>query len=358
MTFKGWFWVQPLILALPYLAVSFALFCVVMEFNKFLESVDSPAKDSDYIEAVVAIFASCDIWDHKDLIADRDTQIQMFSIVTKNVQSAGKIAFIKRAFEHAGILSPSAPAQDLQLAPNSLLQVLRKEEKKVIHVDMPTELKEVALDSLLPCSLPKGTQVDALATEIDRLKQKGIVAPFVNVDLRKFLPSWMDELSQAGESSDEEDSSRAVLELAKALGAKTKVKRNLTMLQWGIAFDKYAFAASATRQITFAATVAHKDICLQVAARAQLKHRRHFLGVLYDEVCRKEWSELAYGGSSKFNVSEAATKLCDTLLTRAENLYDQQFAKGSGKSNGKGKRNSWGTSSWNSYQPASKRARY
>ena len=245
------------------------------------------------------------------------------------------------------------------------MQAMRKQDK-TLHVDMPSVLKKVSLDSLLDCSLPKGAQVDCLATEIDRLKQKGIASPYIFVDLKKYLPTWCDELNQAGESSDEEETSKAVQELARAMGAKPKEKRSLNLLQWGLAFDKYAIAATATNQMTFAATVAHKDICLQVAARAHLKQgRRHFLGVLYDQVCRKEWSEIAYASSS-FNVSDAATKSSDSLLQRAENLYDQQFAKGKSKGNGKGNdkrpwnqsQGGWSASSWQSSQPAWKRGRH
>ena len=324
-----------------------------MEFQKFLESVDSPAPKAEYLTSIIEILATADIWDRKQLVADLATQQQMFAMVTKGMTSAGKIGFIKRAFELAGTLVSDPSNSSLQLAPTSLLQALRKDDKKV-HVDMANELKDVSLDCLSASTLPKGAQVDALASEVERLKAKGVVAPFVHVELRKFLPSWCDELSSPGDSSDEEDQSKAVQDLARALGAKPKEKRRLSLLQWCLAFDKYAIAAAATKQLSFDAAMAHKEVCLQVASRAQLKHRRHILAVLYDDVCRKEWSELAYAGS--LDVTKAAMKLDDNLLSRAETLHDQQLSKSKGK--GKGKRNSWSGSSWDSSQPAYKRGRY
>ena len=114
----------------------------------------------------------------------------------------------------------------------------------------------------------------------------------MNVDLRKFLPSWSDELASPGDSEEEDESSKSLQDLANALGAKPKEKRRLNLLQWGLAFDKYALAAAATKQLPYSSAMAHKEVCLQVALRAQLQHRRHFLAVLYDEVCRKEWTDL------------------------------------------------------------------
>ena len=81
-------------------------------------------------------------------------------------------------------------------------------------------------------------------------------------------------------------------------------------------------AAAATRQLEFAAALAHKQICLlassrahprarrpagappvsQVAAHAQLKGRKAHLGVIYDQVARRSWAEKAAAGVAGFQV--------------------------------------------------------
>ena len=49
------------------------------------------------------------------------------------------------------------------------------------------------LELLPESALPKTSLVDALATEMKRLKDKGIEEPFVHVDITKWLPVWCDD---------------------------------------------------------------------------------------------------------------------------------------------------------------------
>ena len=43
----------------------------------------------------------------------------------------------------------------------------------------------------MPESWPRQESVDKLATEVRRLREKGVRVPFVYVDLKQFIPSWM-----------------------------------------------------------------------------------------------------------------------------------------------------------------------
>ena len=68
--------------------------------------------------------------------------------------------------------------------------------------------------------MPKSKEVDTLATELKKLKDKGIENPFVCSDLAKWVPSWCDEASRAeGEDSsdDEAGDKTALQEIAHAL---------------------------------------------------------------------------------------------------------------------------------------------
>ena len=53
-----------------------------------------------------------------------------------------------------------------------------------------------------------------------------------------------------------------------------------------IAFDRYALAAAATKQMSFKACMNHKSVVVDVAMSAPAEKRRQHLGVIYDEVAR------------------------------------------------------------------------
>ena len=60
----------------------------------------------------------------------------------------------------------------------------------------------------------------------------------------------------------------------------------MDLASWLIAFDRYALAAAATNQMSFKASMSHKNIVVDVAMTAASENRRPLLGVIYDEVAR------------------------------------------------------------------------
>ena len=60
------------------------------------------------------------------------------------------------------------------------------------------------------------------------------------------------------EGNEPDKESKAIKQLAQALGAKSPAKRPLTPMQWSIAFDRYAVAAAATSQLAFTTLMSHK----------------------------------------------------------------------------------------------------
>ena len=200
-----------------------------------------------------------------------------------------------------------------------------------MHVDIEDGLRPYKLEKLPRPCWPKGALTDSLATDVGKLVKKGIHGAFIYADLAKFLPFWCDVSGNKHESSDEdEEPSKAVRDLARALGGKEKTKVKLTMLQWQAAFDRYALAAAAAKQWDLHASMAHKDVVFQVAAQAPSKGRRQWLGIIYDELARRDWAERTFSGDSKLDVNVASLELCTKLLNKAELVFDQQAASNKG----------------------------
>ena len=64
----------------------------------------------------------------------------------------------------------------------------------MIRYDMVCDLiQAMNLKALPESALPKSSLVDALAVEQKRLKDKEIKAPFVYVDITKWLPDWAED---------------------------------------------------------------------------------------------------------------------------------------------------------------------
>ena len=126
-----------------------------------------------------------------------------------------------------------------------------------------------------------------------------------------------------------EADSHALKNIAKALGAQVgqdKPKRHSSIFQWCIAWDRYAIAANATKQMTFASAMAHKDICMQAAMKAKSKGCRQWFAICYDEIARRTWEELAFADDSTFDINKAAKTMSETFLMEAETLYHSMEA--------------------------------
>ena len=122
--------------------------------------------------------------------------------------------------------------------------------------------------------LPSGVAVDELANNIAKLKKKGVLEPFVCVKMETFLPPWAMEQSSEIEESDANGKDRWNRQIAEAMNsAPEKVKRTMGIVEWIAAFDRYALAAEVTCQMRFASALAHKNVCLRIAANAKSKSR-------------------------------------------------------------------------------------
>jgi len=171
---------------------------------------------------------------------------------------------------------------------------------------------------------PKAELVDTMATEVARLKARGVEKPFVYTDVAQFLPGWCPKASRVEEQESVEEVENMMGKgfrlMAERLGAAKNVKQRLDVLRWIVAFDPYAIALSATGQLSYGKAMEHKALCQKVALEAN-EGRRGGLGVVYDEVARKAWEARARSGCT-FDIESVAGKLEDTLLHDAKRVYD------------------------------------
>ena len=285
--------------------------------KKFLATVDATPRDEGYLDRVVAALAANEVHIVEDLVG-------LDFGVLKEIPSGGVGAFIVRALRKANSLTASQPSQSAgppvaAEALQSLLASVKTEPKP--HVNLLDKLSRHHLGDLNASCLPDGEVVDDLEAEIRKLRKKGIAKPFVYVELAKFLPHWC--LPNGEAPSEEEDDNVHLKAIAKAMGAPQKAKRPLGFIDWSIAFDRYMLAAAATDQWSFPAALAYKNVVLEVGMGASAKGRKPWLGVIYDEVARKDWSRKAYAGI-EFDIDAASRVINEEFLLRAEKKFDQK----------------------------------
>ena len=111
---------------------------------------------------------------------------------------------------------------------------LKKDDPKV-HVDISGKLASATVSDLPQQCWPRSAATDDLATEIQKLKKKGVNHPFVYCELKKFLPDWASNGSQEQEVSADDAPSADAVYIGKALGASQPKSKQLTFCQWSLA---------------------------------------------------------------------------------------------------------------------------
>ena len=308
--------------------------------KEFLLSVDKLKRDPSFYQSIIDVFAHNDIHYPVDLVgADISSMVVPTphetdegevvvlstgkkSFITRVAAKADQIALSEQAANSLVLAQPSSQSSELVAFVNAL-----KKEPKKVHVDLVEKLKHVSLASLHRRCWPKGSLVDELATDIGKLREKGITSPFVFVDLRKFLPPFALDFHDEVEESEEEKVGKDVKALAKALGAKEKTTKYLSMIQWFLAFDKYAVAAAVTDQLPFTASFAYKNTVSQVGVQANTKYRSYAVAIYYDEIVRKRWAELTYGNDDSLDIVAECTKINEDALQEAQAKFEAKGIK-------------------------------
>ena len=149
---------------------------------------------------------------------------------------------------------------------SNLATAMRTEDTSV-RVPMESMLKQTTLAGVCKECLPPGALVDELATQASKFSKRGVTKPFVAIDLRKYVPHWcatgsIDSMEDAEESSSMGKEVGKVM--AKQLGYQAKPQKGFTIMQWQLAFDRYAIAAAACDQLKFTSAMVHKIVCMKV----------------------------------------------------------------------------------------------
>ena len=111
----------------------------------------------------------------------------------------------------------------------------------------------------------RSAKTDALATEVQRAKSRGIARPFIYTELAKFQP--LCARGAGGSPDDDEPESKEAAALARAFGRGTAAESQplLAWTPWHQAFDAWSVAAAVTDQISYTSAMAHKHVVLQAS---------------------------------------------------------------------------------------------
>ena len=176
----------------------------------------------------------------------------------------------------------------------------------------------------------RSAKTDALATEVQRAKAKGIEHPFVYTELAKILP--LCARGASGSPDEDEPKSREAAALAKALGrgAAAESQPLLAWTQWHQAYDAWCIAAAVTDQLSYVSALAHKHVVLQAIGRwSALRRRgRALAGCLgcpsaraeaqvAFRLARRTWAERAAAGVAGFKVDFSTVPRRDVFARAA-----------------------------------------
>lgn len=170
----------------------------------------------------------------------------------------GHVTFVNTAALHVGKLHGDSQAvatmdpyggllsNPLDMAASSFLKgLMPSRQPPKTHLDVRTKLNECTLVGLHHRCVPDTEAAGYIAVKRKLFKEQYRVGkPFVYVELHKFLPQWC---KNRGEGEADESS-----------------KQRLTLLQWVVAFDRYAIAATVAGELSYTSAAAHKDVVLQV----------------------------------------------------------------------------------------------
>ena len=95
---------------------------------------------------------------------------------------------------------------------------------------------------------------------------------------------------------------------------------------WTAAFERYAIGAQVIGEWNWVSAKCHLDICLRIAESAKAKGKKPALGMVYDEVARRQWAELARSNCG-FDINRACLKIDEDLLSRANDVLEVRTKK-------------------------------
>ena len=297
---------------------------------EFLESgVDSHTKrDRTWLKPVVEVLAANGIESKEDLVRlnVRAATFQLNGLVE------GKVAFLERAVAKA---TQSAEQQTAAVAAapsgsqepvSVLLQALQGGRKPAVHVDIATGLGGMTLKDLPASCWPSPQLTDWVQGQVKAAESKGITKPFLYMPIKKFLPYYAVDKRQPVAPEEECGVERSFAQeiahgICQARDSDKKQGDLPGIMQWLVAFDRWSIVAALTGQMPITASMAHKEVVMQIALSARASGRSTAIAVLYDEIARREWADLS-AGLGTFDVTAVAQSQNAATMLRAEREYD------------------------------------
>ena len=306
---------------------------------KYLCKVDAHAKrEEDFMKAVSEVLVKNGFYVKEDLLC-----AEICKFKGTEALNPGQEAFLRRAVNKAQpaasqpseAAAPSVPPAESIAKALALFQAQVQAQAKTVPkpgFNLATGIAGLSLAGSSPDTWPAAKLVEELREEVEKGVAKGAaVKPFTYIDIgKRCRPSWAPEPSKHSVDDEEPDGQSecekgSLGEVAKALSKVTKVQhKELTFHQRVAALHKWALAAAVAGQISYAAAVAHIDICLRVSDQARAGGRHPALGRCYDEAARRRWAQRAEASYPGFSVDVAASSFDKEILAAAEVLYDRR----------------------------------
>ncbi|CAK0826970.1 unnamed protein product [Prorocentrum cordatum] len=285
-------------------------------------------RDRAWLKPVVEVLASNGIESPEDLVKlnVRAATFQLNGLVE------GKVAFIERAVakatqsaEQQAAAEAAAPSGS-QEPVSALLQALQGGRRPAVHVDIAAGLGGMTLAGLPASCWPSPQLTDWVQGRVKAAESKGIAKPFLYMPIKKFPPYYAADKRQPDDPEGECGVERSFAQeiargICKARGPDKKQGDLPSILQWCVAFDRWAIVAALAGQMPLTASMAHKEVVMQLALSARASGRATAIAVLYDEIARREWADLS-AGLGAFDVAAAAQSQNAATVLGAERECD------------------------------------
>ena len=129
----------------------------------------------------------------------------------------------------------------------------------------------------------------------------GVDRPYIDVDLRQWLPQWAAGSVAGPPGVEEPDGASSIEQLASAIRRDPRPRKApLTPAQWTIAFDAFALGAAACGMMDYPAALAHKVVwrLLCIASYSNCCSPFLFRSIVKKSRLPPTWSKKPHGSVS------------------------------------------------------------
>ena len=219
---------------------------------------------------------------------------------------------------------------------------------QVKEVDVNDLLAKAGLKDLPFHSTPD-TAVWQILDSATKAAAPGKTFSYIELTSKEVLPLWLPADAVGGKAvlAGEMDwtiegsgSCNTISQLHNALrSASTAPRFFRDVNQWNAAFLRYAVAAIATNQLTWSSVLGHMSVMHRLTADSKAAGHSPFLGLLYDELLRREWARRMERKDPSMDIEKDAhildKQILDVAKSRLATVLKIAGLEG-GKAQGKG----------------------